>query len=114
MSEPEPTLKSAMSPSSERQEPGFEDCGCGCTPETKPWPHTMVPGNCARAVRGTPRPVITEEYGGLMSGGGVNVWPDGPELLDIFPLAKRIENGKRFGGHVLRRRVIVIDDWEEI
>lgn len=63
---------------------------------------------------GEPAPASVVEYGGLMSGGGVNVWPDDPELLDIYPLAKRIEHGKRHGGHVMRRRVIVIDDWEEL
>lgn len=95
-------------------DPEFDECGCGCTPDTKPWPHTMIPGNCARAVTRNPQTVMTEEYGHLMSGGGVSVWPLDPETLDIYPLAKRIEHGKRHGGHVLRRRIIVLDDWEEV
>lgn len=90
-------------------------CGSGCKADGKPWPHTMVWGQCGLAVqRYTGTAEVVTEYGGLMSGGGVNVWPDDPELLDIYPLAKRIEHGKRHGGHVLRRRIIVIDDWEEL
>lgn len=61
-----------------------------------------------------PDPTPIEEYGQLMAGGGVHTWPCDPETLDIYPLAKRIEHGKRHGGRVLRRRVIVVDDWEEI
>jgi hypothetical protein len=49
-----------------------------------------------------------------MSGGGVNVWPLDAETLDIYPLAKRIEHGKRHGGTVLRRRIVVLDEWEEV
>jgi hypothetical protein len=93
----------------------FKDCGSGCEPDRKPWPHTMVWGNCARAVQRYQgaKPVIVEEYGQLMSGGGVHVWDLDPELLDIYPLDKRIEHGKRNGGRVLRRRIIVVDKWEE-
>jgi hypothetical protein len=96
--------------------PGFADCGGGCTPDTKPWPHTMIWGNCARAVqryRG-PQPVMVEEYGTLFGSGDVKVWDLSPELVEIYPLAKRIEHGKRHGGRVLRRRVIVVDEWEEV
>lgn len=95
---------------------GFRDCGSGCHPEVKPWPHSMIWGNCIHAVRrySGADPVIVEEYGHLMSGGGVQAWPDAPEILAIYPLAKRIEHGKRNGGRVLRRRIIVIDEWEEI
>jgi hypothetical protein len=94
--------------------PEFDDCGCGCTPDTKPWPHTMIWGNCARAVNlyGKPALTLVDEYGHLMSGGGVHVWPLDAETLDIYPLAKRIEHGKRHGGTVLRRRIIVLDEWE--
>lgn len=93
----------------------FDQCGCDCAPNNKPWPHTMIWGNCARAVRryDGPRPVIVEEYGHLMSGGSVQVWDLAPELLDIYPLENRIEHGKRNGGRVLRRRIIVVDEWEE-
>lgn len=103
-------------PTRRAPDPEFDDCGWGCTPDTKPWPHTLILGNCARAVRSYqgPNPTIVEEHGQLMSGGGVSVWPLDAETLDIYPLAKRIEHGKRHGGTVLRRRIIVLDEWEEI
>jgi hypothetical protein len=56
----------------------------------------------------------TEEYGQLMSGGSIQVWNLHPDLLEIYPLDQRIKAGKLYGGHVLRRRVIIVDDWEEI
>lgn len=94
---------------------GFGNCGCGCHPNTQHWPHTMIWGQCANAVHRCdgPRPEIVEEYGHLMSGGSVQVWNLTPELLDVYPLDKRIEHGKQHGGRVLRRRVIVVDGWEE-
>jgi hypothetical protein len=55
-----------------------------------------------------------EEYGQLMSGGGVHVWNLRPELLEIYSLERRIEQGRRFGGRVMRRRVIVLDEWVEV
>ena len=55
-----------------------------------------------------------EEYGHLFGSGDVKVWDLSPELVEIYPLDKRIEYGKRHGGRVLRRRVIVVDEWEEI
>lgn len=101
-------------PAHRAPDPNFDDCGCGCTPDTKPWPHTMIPGNCARAVSRNPQTVMTEEHGHLMSGGEVHVWSDDPDVQRIYPLAKRIEHGKQHGGTVLRRRIIVLDEWEEI
>lgn len=94
----------------------FADCGCGCTPDVKPWPHTMRRGFCARAVSRDcgPQPVLVDEYGQSFGSGDVKVWDLSPELVEIYPLAKRIEHGKRHGGAVLRRRVIVVDEWEEI
>ena len=61
-----------------------------------------------------PNPEVIEEYGHPMSGGGVHVWPDDPDVLRVYPLDLRIEHGKEHGGTVLRRRVIVVDEWEEI
>lgn len=55
-----------------------------------------------------------EEYGSLMSGGGVHVWNLSPEVLKIYPLADRIEDGQRHGESVMRRRVIVVTDWEVV
>jgi hypothetical protein len=96
-------------------EDDFAECGSGCQLDRTPWPHTMVWGNCAHAVRDYQgeRPVVVEEYGQLMSAGSVQVWDLSPEMLDIYPLDRRIEHGKRHGGRVLRRRIIIIDDWEE-
>ncbi|BFP50061.1 hypothetical protein KCMC57_64290 (plasmid) [Kitasatospora sp. CMC57] len=93
----------------------FGNCGSGCQPNTQPWPHTMIWGQCANAVQRYQgqRPVIVEEYGQLMSGGGVHMWNLAPDLLDAYPLDRRIEHGKLHGGKVLRRRVIVLDEWEE-
>ena len=54
------------------------------------------------------------EHGQLVSGGGYQIFSDSPEIEAIFPMAGRIEAGKRFGGHVYRRRIVVLDDWEEV
>jgi len=54
------------------------------------------------------------EHGQLMSSGGYQIFSDSPEIENIFPMAGRIEAGKRFGGHVYRRRIVVLDDWEEV
>ena len=56
------------------------------------------------------------EHGQLVSGGGGGwkIFSDSPEIEAIFPMAGRIEAGKRFGGHVYRRRIVVLDDWEEV
>lgn len=59
-------------------------------------------------------PVGVQEYGHQMAGGGYHVWNLLPELLKIYPLDERIEAGQRFGGVVAHRRILVLDDWEEI
>jgi hypothetical protein len=58
-------------------------------------------------------PVITE-HAQLMSGGGFHVWNTEPHIEEIYPLAEKIKAGQRFGGKVYRRRVIVVEDWEEV
>lgn len=58
-------------------------------------------------------PVVTE-HAQLMSGGGYHVWNTEPYIEEIYPLAKKIEHGQRFGGRVYRRRVIVVEDWVEV
>jgi hypothetical protein len=58
------------------------------------------------------QPAGIEEHGHVMSGGGIHTW--NPDTYDVYPLDRRIEHGKRHGGHVVRRRIIVLDDWEEI
>lgn len=54
------------------------------------------------------------EYGQQMSGGGFRTFIDEPYIEEIYPLADRLEAGMRHGGHVYRRRIIVIEDWAEI
>lgn len=54
------------------------------------------------------------EYGQLFSGGGFLTFNESPEVEAIFPLADRLRAGMQHGGHVYRRRVVVVSDWEEI
>ena len=54
------------------------------------------------------------EYGVLMSGGGYSTRWDDPEMDRIYPLGQWIEHNRRHGGHVYRRRVIVVEDWKEV
>ena len=58
-------------------------------------------------------PEITE-HATMMSGGGMHVRIDLPEVEDIYPLAEWIEHNQRFGGKVYRRRIIVVEDWAEV
>lgn len=81
-----------------------------------PWPVEVLKdcllGEAAAALR-----VLTseprEEHGQLYGGASVLVWPPDPtgELERVAPLEQRIEAGQRFGGKVLRRRVLVVEDW---
>jgi len=54
------------------------------------------------------------EHAHLMSGGGYHVWNTEPYIEEIYPLAEKIKNGQKHGGHVYRRRVIVVEDWTEL
>ena len=54
------------------------------------------------------------EYATQMSGGGMHIRWDDPEMERIYPLAEWIPAQQRFGGKVYRRRVIVVEDWEEV
>lgn len=54
------------------------------------------------------------EHAQLMSGGGYHVRNSDPEIDEIYPLEQWIKAGQRFGGHVYRRRIIVLEDWTEI
>jgi hypothetical protein len=58
-------------------------------------------------------PVITE-HAALLAGGSMQVFPDDPEIEDVYPLARRIRAKQRFGGQVYRRRIIVVEDWDEV
>jgi hypothetical protein len=55
---------------------------------------------------------IVTEHAQLMSGGGYDVWNTEPYTEEIYPLAKRIEAGQRFGGKVYRRKILVVEDWK--
>jgi hypothetical protein len=68
---------------------------------------------------GPPPPVPEQrrgiaEYGLLMSGGGYHIRSIAPQVGRIFPTAEWIVGQIRTGGHVYRRRVIVVEDWEEV
>jgi hypothetical protein len=59
-------------------------------------------------------PVTVTEHATGMSGGGMNVRPDDPEIERVYPLAVWIAHRQRDGGRVYRRRIVVVDDWEEV
>lgn len=75
-------------------------------------PRTVASVALSAAVREGERELL--EYATAMTDGSRNVWPDDPELDAIYPLAKRVEHGQRNGGRVLRRRIVVIEDWSEV
>jgi hypothetical protein len=54
------------------------------------------------------------EHAVEMSGGGMHVRWDDPEMERIYPLAQWIPDQQRHGGHVWRRRIIVVEDWSEV
>jgi hypothetical protein len=54
---------------------------------------------------------IVTEYGTRANDGGFDVWP--PDNED-YPTAKRIKHGLRDCRRVVRRRVVVIEDWAEV
>jgi hypothetical protein len=54
------------------------------------------------------------EHAVRMSSGAMTVRYDHPDIDRIFPLAEWIRTEQRFGGRVWRRRIIVVDDWEEV
>lgn len=62
----------------------------------------------------TPEREPITEYGVLMSGGGYHIRWDDPEIERIYPTPKWAAHTIRTGGHVFRRRVIVVEDWEEM
>jgi hypothetical protein len=54
------------------------------------------------------------EYGLLMSGGGFHIRSDSPEVERIYPAAEWAAGEMRNGGHVYRRRVVVVEEWVEL
>ena len=58
--------------------------------------------------------VVVTEYGLLMSSGGFLTFNTSPEVEKIYPTDQKIANEIRTGGHVYRRRIAVVEDWEEV
>lgn len=54
------------------------------------------------------------EYAQLDGNGVFLVWDSGPDAERRFPLAKRIRSARSAGGLIFRRRMIVVEDWEEV
>jgi hypothetical protein len=54
------------------------------------------------------------EYAQLDGNGVFLVWDSGPEAEGRFPLAERIRLARSYGGLIFRRRVIVVEHWEEV
>ncbi len=54
------------------------------------------------------------EYAELMSGGGMHIRCNDPLVERIYPLAEWLPAARRFGGHVYRRRIVILEDWEEV
>jgi hypothetical protein len=57
---------------------------------------------------------VRTEHALRMSGGSMQVYNDHPDIERIYPVAKQVQHDQRTGGKVYRRRIIVVDDWEEI
>jgi hypothetical protein len=54
---------------------------------------------------------LVTEYGTLANDGGFDVWPADNEE---YPTARRIGHASRNGIKVLRRRILVIEEWTEV
>jgi hypothetical protein len=58
--------------------------------------------------------MVTTEYAEEFKSGAMLVrWSD-PELERVAPLGRWIETQRKFGGHVHRRKIIVVEDWIEV
>jgi hypothetical protein len=60
----------------------------------------------------TDGPVVTEYA--VCAGGARHVREDRPDLEQAWPLAEWIRSMRPAGGVVGRRRIIVVDGWEEV
>ncbi len=80
-------------------------------------PGWFVEGELARFVTplasGGPGAPVTE-HALAMSGGGYNVRCDAPEVEAVYPVGDWVADEIRNGAHVFRRKVIVVDGWEEL
>jgi hypothetical protein len=95
----------------------------------KSWPHCNGQAGCwmhctpaACAVLHLPLSLVQDreesaimiEYALLMSDGSMQVRPTDPEIDEIYPLHKWIENQQRFTHKVYQREIDVITDWTEV
>jgi hypothetical protein len=54
------------------------------------------------------------EHALLMAGGGMHVRKPHPVLDEMYPLADWIKQEQGNGARVYRRRVLVVEDWQEV
>jgi hypothetical protein len=57
---------------------------------------------------------VQVEHAILYSGGSMLVRPNDPGVEAVWPLADWIRAHRRNGGRVYRRRVVVVEDWQEM
>jgi hypothetical protein len=81
--------------------------------QTGPDPHSMWRTIALRVVDAA-LGVVVAEYGVRMTGGEHRTLTTTPRLEGIYPLADRIKAERRDHGKVYRRRIVVVDDWEEV
>lgn len=60
----------------------------------------------------TTEPIV--EYASEYTGKSMLIRYCDEQVESIYPLKDWIRNQQRFGGKVYRRKIIVIDDWEEV
>jgi hypothetical protein len=68
-------------------------------------------GQRERAAAEQPGEVV--EYGQLMASGGFAIFDASPEVEAVYPMADRVQAGKRLGFQVRKRRIVVLSDWED-
>lgn len=66
-----------------------------------------------KAPTGSEQRATRTEYALLMSGGGMHVRNDHPEVERIYPLADWIRHQQQDGARVFRREVVVVSGWAE-
>lgn len=77
------------------------------------WQETQVPAARQMPEAGRRHDVITE-HAIKMPSGAMQVRNSEPLTEKVYPLADWIAHGQENGGKVYRRRIIVVDDWEEV
>lgn len=61
-----------------------------------------------------PAAEVVTEHAREMSGGGMHVRADYPEIENVYPLKDYIVHGQQHGGSVWRRQVVVVEDWTKV